>query len=463
MQLDQVKLDAPQRRERIRSGVPLPVKTGSGIVKRFLLNPWTVAVFFLTAIAAVMIFLIFRVDSNSIMSQISQQSQGKIELSSAQIAEAIRKSFFLALPTFGSYLLLFWLLDKWRPMPWYFKYLSMIWGAGVAVFLSFIINSWAARLISQMASLADPLSDGRSSAFSAPFVEEATKAIVVLLIAIVARYRLVSVLQTVCLCGLSAIGFAFVENIVYYYRYYLLLTVNQSMPDVGAEMHQIVLTRGLYTSFGHPLFTACFGIGLFYGIHTRAKTVRVLAPLTGFGFAALGHMLFNGFLTVLGSDEQSITMTLLYKIAIGLVICLAVYLLFSLLKQGQILTYRIVDLAQMGWLNARDALVFNNLYKRRKLFWAALFRGRKTFKATTTLISAITELAYLQDSIARGLIGAGGVSRQVELIKIIQKVRENALDEPHGLYVIPRPILGKTRKKIAAWFAELRTKRLTNR
>ena len=45
----------------------------------------------------------------------------------------------------------------------------------------------------------------------APFVEEAAKATVLFLIAILARYRLTSQVSLIALAGLSGVGFAFTE------------------------------------------------------------------------------------------------------------------------------------------------------------------------------------------------------------------------------------------------------------
>ena len=111
--------------------------------------------------------------------------------------------------------------------------------------------------------------------------------------------RMTSVVQTVSMAGLSAIGFAFVENIMYYARADNYARVTASAGDPKQAVMELVLLRGVYASFGHPLFTSMTGIGLALGLRSRSRLVRIFAPTTGFVMAVVGHMLFNGFSSVL--------------------------------------------------------------------------------------------------------------------------------------------------------------------
>ena len=76
------------------------------------------------------------------------------------------------------------------------------------------------------------------------------------LVAFLYRRRLTSKLSLISLAGLSAVGFAFTENIVYYARALVYGSMTASSGDVTAAVASLVQMRGLWTSFGHPLFKA---------------------------------------------------------------------------------------------------------------------------------------------------------------------------------------------------------------
>ena len=122
-------------------------------------------------------------------------------------------------------------------------------------------------------------SGSRAAVFSAPFVEEFAKATILILLVVLWRNKIVSRLSMVALAGLSAVGFAFVENILYYSRVWMQATHDITIAKPVEVMLDLVMLRGVYTSFGHPLFTSFIAFGLIVGIMHRSKWVRVLAPV----------------------------------------------------------------------------------------------------------------------------------------------------------------------------------------
>ncbi len=446
-----MQLTKVERRERALSGIPNPSDPTLSWWKKLFKNPWLYAILGLTALSAFLLWRLYLDESTNMLFQIQQVTQGEEGLTELQVFEAMRHGLVLAAPTAAVYTVFFWIIDRWRPMPWYLKYLALVWGIGISVYISFYVNSWSGEQMAQMASLDDPFATARAAPFSAPFVEETAKGMIVLILAIFARNRIVSGLQAVSLAGLSATGFAFTENIVYYYRQFVLLSIHPSQPDVDAEMANLVKLRGVTTSFAHPTLTAAIGIGVIVMLRTRSKLVRVLAPIIGFGFAALGHMLYNGFVSVFDPQTEGGILRRLYIVFVFVAISLLSYLFRELIRQGRIITYRALDYAQMGWLTPRDTLVFNNLFRRWKLALASLFRGRKTIVATHKIINRVTELCYLRESIDRGLVGRGSHQRERELVDEIRALRGVALDETYGLKIIPRPIFGKIRAAYRRW------------
>ncbi len=257
-------------------------------------------------------------------------------------------------------------------------YLTLGWGGAVATFISIHVNTWAAQQLA-IAGNGDPATSARAAIFIAPFVEEAAKATVLFLIAMIARYRLTSQVSVIVLAGLSAAGFAFTENIIYYARAIVYASENIGVGDADAVVAQLVQLRGIWTSFGHPLFTMMTGIGVAIALRTRSKVVRVLAPLAGYGAAALLHMVFNSQATL--NDEQG-QLLLYWLVAVPLVLSAVGYVVRQVLKQGRVLATRLGDYAQLGWLPETDTLVFA---RQRLRWWAVMVaatRGWRVFVAT---------------------------------------------------------------------------------
>ena len=124
---------------------------------------------------------------------------------------AIRQAAWYATSTLVFWILVFLLADRWRPQRWTVWFLSLGWGASVATFLSYHVNSWAAMQM-QVTGNFDPATSARAAIFVAPFVEEAAKATVLFGLAILVRYELVSKVSLVVMGGLSAAGFAFTDS-----------------------------------------------------------------------------------------------------------------------------------------------------------------------------------------------------------------------------------------------------------
>ncbi|MCL2783161.1 MAG: PrsW family intramembrane metalloprotease, partial [Propionibacteriaceae bacterium] len=320
--------------------------------------------------------------------------------------------------------------DRWRPSTPSMKLFALLWGACAATFFAIIINSWMSTLLAGSPSGPD-MAGNAAAVFVAPFVEEACKATVLFLLVMAMRRRMCSVLQMIGLSGLAAAGFAFTENIIYYVRLYCEASLTPGI-DATAYLHQMVLLRGVYTSFGHPLFTMMTAFGLIIGLRQRSKLVRIICPLTGYLVAALLHMCFNGLASFL--DDY----TVLVRMGVMVIIFVIVWLFGQFMAQRRIIAWRLDDYVRMGWLRDRDPVVYSAAMTRLKLTVAGWLRGWRIGKATVRLMSDVTELAYLRHGLVTGTVDAGVVGREHELVVDAKALRGIAIDEVVGLRVVPR-------------------------
>ena len=338
---------------------------------------------------------------------------------------AIRRAAGLALPTLAVWLVLFVWLDRYRPSKPLLWYLALGWGACVSTAASMQLNTWASQEMA-ITGDGDPTQGARAAVFVAPFVEEATKATVLFLIAIAVRYRVVSKLQAVALAGLSAAGFAFTENILYYSRVIVYASVTIEAGDPEQALAEIVRLRGLITAFGHPLFTIMTGLGLVIALRTRSKVVRILSPLIGFLAAAGLHMLFN-FVASVGGQAQPL---LYFTVALPLVAFVAFHAITQVLVEGRRHTARLADYVMMGWLPDTDVRAFSRQRTRWASVLISLTYGWRALVATVSLQRVMSELVYLRDAQVRGTIDAAGHLRERALLDRAAGLRVLAITDP---------------------------------
>ncbi|MGL4831623.1 MAG: PrsW family intramembrane metalloprotease [Propionibacteriaceae bacterium] len=341
--------------------------------------------------------------------------------------ETVWLSTKYAAPTVIGWCIAFFLLDRWRPQRLLLPLFALGWGASVATFLSLHVNSWASAMLG--AAGENEAAGASVGIYVAPFVEEAAKASVLFLVAILVRYRLTSKLSTVTLAGLSAAGFAFTENIIYYARAYMFASQNASAGDRMEALQSLFLLRGILTCWGHPFFTSMTGIGMAIALRTRSKSVRIVAPVTGYLVAAFCHMFFNAQASKNMDGAQMLKFFGIF--ALSFLIMAIVFAFTNWLQQGRLIRARLTDFVYMGWLPATDPVNFGSWRRRRKMLWLALWN--RQWRATIRMIRAETELAYLRDGVVRGIIDDAADGRIRELFDEIRGLRSRAIADPTGV------------------------------
>lgn len=426
---------AARRRRRALNGLDTnPVSVTGSLLKR---HPYYVLAFLglLVLYALVLSRVHYSVGASLIeeIAQTTEQLAGKaVTISWSQVNEAVLLCLRYAAITAGILILLVIAADRLRPTPMMMKITAFGWGACMAIFVSLILNTWAAELM-QVEGTVDPTSGARSAIYSAPFVEEAAKATVLFWLAIILRRRIVSAHQSVVLAALTGIGFAMIENVVYYLRVYMYaLSIYQV--DAAEELRSIVYLRGLATCFGHPLFTSMTALGMIVALNHRSTIVRILAPLTGYMAAAFGHMLFNGVSSVI---DDSRPLIIGGWVAVGI---LVIFLTIRFVIQLRILRARLSEFVQMGWLKPSDPVNYTKVRTRWAVIWYSIPRGFACWRATLRMQRMMTELGYLREAELRGVVDAMAIERERDLIIAIEEARLVGLDHVDGLPFIPQEL-----------------------
>lgn len=178
------------------------------------------------------------------------------------------------LPAIFYVLPLLW-LDRYDPEPPFALALSFAWGALVAIFVSLIANTIIASIFGPTVG----------AIASAPIFEEASKGAGVLLLLVFWRKEFDGIVDGIVYAGVIALGFATVENVLYYGR----------MLNTQGSQGLLILfvLRGILSPFAHVIFTAMIGIGCGISRETHNKFLRIIMPLVGYLAAVALHAFWN--------------------------------------------------------------------------------------------------------------------------------------------------------------------------
>ena len=282
-------------------------------------------------------------------------------------------------------------VDRFEREPRRLILFTFAWGATVAVFIAFVLNT--------VGELVVGLTLGRGAAaiyggsISAPVVEETAKAAALLFVFLRRPAEFNGVVDGIVYATMVGLGFATTENVLYYSQG----AFEEGPPGAVATF----ALRGLLSPFAHPLFTAMTGIGLGLASRSRDPAVRVLAPLAGLGAAMLLHSIWN---TSAGAGLALFTYVLLFVPIFAALIVLAI---IARAREGQLVRRFLWPEAQAGTITPRELETLASIALRRRALRAARRAGgRDARRALLRLQEAATELAFHRDRTARGLASA---------------------------------------------------------
>lgn len=170
-------------------------------------------------------------------------------------------------------------VDRWEPEPRLLLWLTFLWGAGVATFISAVVNTAAAE---HVYALTGDVAQGDlvAAVVSAPIIEEASKAFILLLLLWWRRGAIGGPVDGVVYAATTAAGFAFVENISYFVMFH-------------DEMAAVFLVRGVFSPFAHILFTSMTGLALGFAARSRFYTAWLWWAPLGYAAAVAMHAGWN--------------------------------------------------------------------------------------------------------------------------------------------------------------------------
>ena len=294
--------------------------------------------------------------------------------------------FALASMSTAGVLVCYLWLDRWEPEPPRLLIMAFLWGASVAVLISVALEYLVDHAVGggqeDKASFA-------TVAIGAPVVEEAAKGLFLLLM-MTGRRRTELNTMTDCLvyAGLTALGFAWLENIFY-------IASGESL----GETLTIAALRLVISPFAHPLFTTMLGIGVYFALHQRNILGKLGYLLLGYLAAVVMHGMWNGS-ALLGANTYLGVYVLWMMPIFALAIVLAIT---SRRREQRIVADKLPHMVATGMLTPVEASWLGSLRSRKTAVAAARqFGGRPAGSAVKKFALQVVELAYVRDRIDRG-------------------------------------------------------------
>jgi RsiW-degrading membrane proteinase PrsW (M82 family) len=242
----------------------------------------------------------------------------------------------LAFPAMLMYLTVPRLLDRYDPEPWYALIGCLVWGGIVACGFSAVINSTVMDLGTM---LVDPeFGMVLGAVICAPFVEEFWKCLCVWGVAFFLKREFDGVVDGIIYATFTAIGFAAVENVIYY---------SQAAEEGGDILAMTVFLRGILGPWAHPVYTSMFGLAMGISRETKSQAVKYIAPFVGYAAAVFLHMLWNGSATV----GEGILFIVLFPLWLLFVLGFLIMIAFMVHRRGKIIRENLLDEVALGTID----------------------------------------------------------------------------------------------------------------
>lgn len=293
-------------------------------------------------------------------------------------------------------------IDRYESEPFWMLATAFFWGALVAAFFAFLLNSTGELLV---ALLAGNQQAGETFALviSAPIVEECGKATILFLFFFLKKDEFDGVIDGIVYAALVALGFAMTENILYY---------GKAAVQGGGLLTATLFIRGALAPFSHPLFTSMTGIGLGLARQTKNLGVKLIAPVLGLLIAICMHSIWNGSGALFGGGVFLLTYVLLMVPAF---LILLVVIGFALRREGQVVRQFLLPDFERGLFTRQEYDQLTSIFGRMGSSFNALTQtGVGGWRTRRRFNQIASELAFHRCRVAKGLHSSKIDVRQLE-------------------------------------------------
>lgn len=278
------------------------------------------------------------------------------------------------------YIAIIYWVDRYEKEPWWLLTATFFWGAVPSILFAFVFNALFSLPLFLL--LGDELGEIFSASFVAPIVEESIKGLAILGIFIFWRHEIDSPLDGIIYGAMVGLGFALVENVVYFVSVY---------QEGGLEAWGInIFLRSIVFGLNHALFSAMTGLGIAIARLTTNSALKIAAPIAGWSTAVFLHFLHN--FTV--SFGNLLCFVALFSNWGGLLLTLVI-ILWALLQERRWLRQYLAEEVALGYLTTGQYEIACSGRKRTRAQTNALFTlGFGPFRSIVRQHHRLSKLAY---------------------------------------------------------------------
>lgn len=289
--------------------------------------------------------------------------------------EAMVVGASFALPPLVIYLWIPWIVDRYDPEPWWCLLLALAWGGIAACGFSALINT--AVHVTGTAIGGQSFGEALGACVSAPIVEEFFKGLAVFGMFFFLRRQFDGVVDGVIYATFAALGFAAVENIIYYGN----AAREEAILGHPGVLAGTLFVRGILGPWGHPLYTSMTGLGFGIARETHKTWLKWLAPIGGYLFAVILHATWNTAATL--SNALVLLMLPLWFL---FVLAFFILVIWLVKRKGKIIRDHLRDEVLMGNLTAWELdLITSPIGRLKATFSFGGSAGRKFIDAAARL------------------------------------------------------------------------------
>jgi RsiW-degrading membrane proteinase PrsW (M82 family) len=321
------------------------------------------------------------------------------------------------------YLALALWIDRYEKEPIKMLGWAFLWGGTVAIFFSGIINTEGGRAVTER--LGAGAGEVYSYVISAPIVEETTKALALFILFFWKKDEFDNVIDGIIYAAMVGLGFAIVENFVYYGR---------ALAEGGATGGlQSFVMRGVLSPFGHPIYTAMTGIGLGLSRRSNNTFVKFAAPLAGLMAAIMLHAFWNGVGFVLPGGSGLIFAFFVYMPFLVIAVLASAFI--ALGREGRVIRQYLTPELQSGLNTQQEYDTLGSVTGRLRSSFRALRAGFDSWRAYSRFAQTATELAFHCDRVSRGITSVDAAGREAAYVQLLRDLRgRRPRDEREGAY-----------------------------
>lgn len=304
---------------------------------------------------------------------------------------ALMLGFIAATIPVPIYIVLVLWIDRYEAEPLWMLATAFFWGALIATFFAFVLNTTSQGIVGALTDAS--AGEAFAAVISAPIVEETGKAVILFIFFFWKKDEFDGVVDGIVYASMSALGFAMTENILYYGK--------AAAEGGGGGLTAVLIIRGFFAPFSHPLFTSLTGIGLGLARQSNNIGIKILTPIVGLLMAIFMHSIWNGS-AVLGGGVLFF-LTYIFVMVPAFIIMLVVISL-ALRREGQVVReFLVVDL-QRGLITQDEYKQLGSVFGRMGSSFNALSSsGVKGWRARRRFNQLASELAFHRSRVSRGV------------------------------------------------------------